>query len=415
MVTDIKARPRTATLVVAASNSLDTVRADYVCDGVADEVQINAAIAALPATGGSVVLMDGTYDIDSSIIMNKSNVTLTGQGKNTIIQTDTPLTMVNTASTNGILIKNIYFYGVNSSGCYGVYLQSNNSNVVNCWFYNCYYGVYIREDYNTVYGCYFQTGSRGVHCRSSAYYNSVMCNRMQNLMYGVDIVGWLNAAVANVSYNCSRCVNLSSRYSTATGNVGYNGFAVVQMGQDNCLIQGNVSRNCTHCIYASNADAATICGNSAASSTGNSFELYACHGITLNGNGVYDERGNHAFSVWNCSKVNISGNVMLKIDQHGIWLNVVHHSVIANNIIHDCSENSNNSYDGIHLTGNSTYNVVSSNRVSGDAANKHRYGVRENAVGDDWNLLHGNILTDAITANLSSNGPNSVSADNIAP
>ncbi len=40
---------RTATYTVAASDALEHVRAqaDYVCDGTADEVQINLAIAAM--------------------------------------------------------------------------------------------------------------------------------------------------------------------------------------------------------------------------------------------------------------------------------------------------------------------------------------------------------------------------------
>ena len=41
--------PRVATKVVAASNALSSAGADEVCDGTADEVQINAALAALPS------------------------------------------------------------------------------------------------------------------------------------------------------------------------------------------------------------------------------------------------------------------------------------------------------------------------------------------------------------------------------
>ena len=40
---------RGATLVVAANDSLHKNMADYVCDGVADQVEIQAALDALPA------------------------------------------------------------------------------------------------------------------------------------------------------------------------------------------------------------------------------------------------------------------------------------------------------------------------------------------------------------------------------
>src|SRR3990167_10868576 len=77
--------PRTATKVVAASNALSQFGADYVCDGTADDVEINAAIAALPAGGGKVELSEGTFDIVNPVLMNVDNLVLTGQGHRTSI------------------------------------------------------------------------------------------------------------------------------------------------------------------------------------------------------------------------------------------------------------------------------------------------------------------------------------------
>jgi hypothetical protein len=52
---------QTATFVVAASDSLHPGRADYVCDGTADEIDINGALG----TGNrEVVLMAGNYSVD---------------------------------------------------------------------------------------------------------------------------------------------------------------------------------------------------------------------------------------------------------------------------------------------------------------------------------------------------------------
>jgi hypothetical protein len=57
-----------AALVVAAVDAPAWVieSADYVCDGTADQVQIQAALDALPATGGKVELSSGTFNISSS-------------------------------------------------------------------------------------------------------------------------------------------------------------------------------------------------------------------------------------------------------------------------------------------------------------------------------------------------------------
>ena len=72
---------RTATLVVAASDSSpqSKAQADFVADGVDDQVTIQAAINALPAGGGRVLLMEGTYTV-SGVIRVLSGVSLEGVG-----------------------------------------------------------------------------------------------------------------------------------------------------------------------------------------------------------------------------------------------------------------------------------------------------------------------------------------------
>lgn len=59
---------------------------DYLCDGTDDQVEINAAIQALPVAGGEIVVLDGTYNIKSKIILDKGNVKLSGTGKNTVFK-----------------------------------------------------------------------------------------------------------------------------------------------------------------------------------------------------------------------------------------------------------------------------------------------------------------------------------------
>jgi hypothetical protein len=78
---------RTATYVVAASDAPAHVKAqtDYVCDGVDDQVEIQAAIDALPAGGGRIVLLEGTYNCAAQIsIDGKSNIELIGVGYPTL-------------------------------------------------------------------------------------------------------------------------------------------------------------------------------------------------------------------------------------------------------------------------------------------------------------------------------------------
>src|SRR3990167_561208 len=69
-------------LIVAASNASGIAKATatYLCDGTADDVEINAAIAALPAGGGKVVLSEGTFTVTAAITPT-ANTSIEGQGQ----------------------------------------------------------------------------------------------------------------------------------------------------------------------------------------------------------------------------------------------------------------------------------------------------------------------------------------------
>ena len=73
--------PGTATITVAASDSTSTAKAqaDYVCDGSNDQAEIQNAINALPAGGGTIQLTEGTFNCAGSILP-KAHTTLKGQG-----------------------------------------------------------------------------------------------------------------------------------------------------------------------------------------------------------------------------------------------------------------------------------------------------------------------------------------------
>lgn len=83
--------PRSSTIVVAASDaySLSKQQADYHCDGTNDEIQIQAAIDALPANGGCVQMTEGIFNFarsGASQILLSSGTWLRGMGKATQIK-----------------------------------------------------------------------------------------------------------------------------------------------------------------------------------------------------------------------------------------------------------------------------------------------------------------------------------------
>jgi len=53
---------------------------DYTCDGVADDVQFQAALNALPAAGGKLVVLTGSYAFTATVTRAIANVTIEGNG-----------------------------------------------------------------------------------------------------------------------------------------------------------------------------------------------------------------------------------------------------------------------------------------------------------------------------------------------
>ena len=112
---------QTATFIVAASDSIHPEQADYVCDGTGDEVEIQAAIDALPTEGGTVLLLDGTFNLENAragldygaICINWHNVTLMGIGDGTILKPDVAFTrsviirVGEYAGLNNVVIRNM--------------------------------------------------------------------------------------------------------------------------------------------------------------------------------------------------------------------------------------------------------------------------------------------------------------------
>lgn len=104
---------RTATVTVAAYNSspLSKSQADYVCDSIGDQFQINTAIDYAATFNGSVYLSEGLFTTTAQINM-KTNVCLIGSGpSSTKIQTNANINVISAYNVNNIQIKNIWLYG----------------------------------------------------------------------------------------------------------------------------------------------------------------------------------------------------------------------------------------------------------------------------------------------------------------
>lgn len=197
---------------------------DYLCDGTADEVEINAAINALPSTGGEVILLDGTYTIAAQIKVGVANVTLRGNGNGTTIVRGFDASRMIYVSYSNVTVEKLKLDGAKDTytdtSNHGIYSLAAKTTIRDCMVTDCAGdGIYLTEDYgkaigNTVTGCDSGIYASGEQCILS---NNIL---LENAKYGISI---------------------QDNHIVATGNIAkLNGTANMYMFYAlNCTITGN--------------------------------------------------------------------------------------------------------------------------------------------------------------------------------
>jgi parallel beta-helix repeat protein len=231
--TDGTQHAKVARFVIGTSTSGWTAKdCDYLCDGTNDQVEINAAITALPATGGEVVILDGTYNITAKINVTKDNVSIRGNGNATILKrmfnSSVREGVITLTSRSGCKIANLQIEGnktsyTNSNNC-GIYLNaSNNSIITDNTCNNNNRGIYLSSSSNnTITGntCNNNT-NHGIYLATSSSSNAVTGNTCNNNDYGIFLSASSNNTVTGnaCNNNNSYGINLySSSSNTVTGN-----------------------------------------------------------------------------------------------------------------------------------------------------------------------------------------------------
>ena len=430
-----QAGPKTiATKIVSASDSLDRTKADYICDGVSDQTEINSAIAALSASGGVVYLLDGTFIIDGQITIDKSNVTLVGAGAGTVIKIkdshNADINVISVDTKNNVLIKDLRIDGnkanQSSGTMHGIYFDTvTYSKVEGCWVKDLRtYGIslYTSSNNNTISGNICQgNGSSGIILVTSINntVNGNTCNG--NTLDGIVLVTASNHNTVSGNTcqgNGLRGIDLqpSSDYNTVTGNT----------------CQGNTQ----HGIYVDTSSHNTITGNTVQGNGQRGIYVDVSSGYntvsgnTCQGNGLYGIQvqwsnntvtgntcqGNGVDGIRLASAGNntVAGNTCQGNGQHGIDLSTSSNNTIVGNTVVGNSQDTDDTYDGIFVDADSNYNNIQGNTVRhAGGAKQHRYGIRINNANCDGNFIHDNdIYTAGKTANYSDAGTGTTSEKN---
>lgn len=329
---DEKAR----TFVTVARNGSN---ADYIADGVADEVEIQAAIDAVNAAGGGTVFIrKGTYNTAAEILM-KSNVELVGESKaQTIIKgavTDHNLIKTTISGTTKTVYSNIAIKNLALESRQGSCMVINNTNGLILENLKVYFTVTtpIRQ------GIYLQ------HCKNVVIRNNTLSALTGN---GISVTATDNFTIAD---------------NIIEGNATTDDLIDVDIDfSDTILIPSNYG---------------TIIGNVCrGGARGNGIRVESSNYITVTGNTVTDQSSvagsgiiiNQHSAVPSMTNVVVSNNSVSNCAQNGIYTSGagLTNILISNNTITNCGQNAGtNVRAGIQLSSPGV--VVTGNTVDGTA------------------------------------------------
>ena len=268
---------REATIVVAASDSV-TPSGDYVCDGTADEVEIQAAITALGASGGEVVLLDGTFTVAAPITL-ASNVTLSGQGRNTIITTATDNVDIITATGGAgtelthIILRDFLVRGFetgnkNDEGILWTYVDT--SKIINVWCeHNGERGLHLVTcDNNEIENVHtFSNFLDGLMLDTCTFNKLINCISNSNTQRGMNIL--TSADTDIVTPTC---------FGNDLAGTTYSGI-LIQSSDRSTVVGARCSTNGLHGLYIFRSDYVTVTGGEFNSQT-------TGDGINITGDGT---------------------------------------------------------------------------------------------------------------------------------
>lgn len=219
---------------------------DYLCDGVNDQEEINAAIQALPANGGEILILDGSYNLSGSIVMDKPNIVLSGCGSATVLNA----TASYNAAFRAMLLMNTDNCTVRSMYMNAGDDQADDSICIICEGNYC---SISRVD--GVKSYYFIITESGCN-----YFTMSNCNMLDNAINAV----MLNGSWGSVTQCTVHFIGLTGSDHVVAQNVVVGVEAIDSMecrGSRNVFVGNRISVNGNSIIFNSKSTENLIVGN----------------------------------------------------------------------------------------------------------------------------------------------------------
>ena len=425
---------KTATFVVGPSSNDDSDSYDYVTDGTNDDVQIQAAIDALPATGGMVLLREGTYTINytgaAEISSTTNGVHLMGMGRGTVLKFENGINdgaQMVVLSGSYCKVSNIFFdfnlsnanvaladpvgalyigYGGDVSGCYfsdgaGYFIAAEDStHIHNNIFFN-FDGTFYDYAITPVSTSRIYVSNNIFAPTATTYFVCVGNDTSSEIHVVNNFFDAPASSEAMFAANCDQVIaNKVSTGGSYSAGTCINGCTVVS---DNLLYLDCLTTLPSYAIYGSD-----LVANNVIFMGTSDIDFVAVGGSQVVSGNFIDGCGT---GIEDVSDV-CSGNFITSFAANGISISG-DRVVCSNNKIGPPAPATDNLYSGILLATNIDHCVITNNLIKGDTAgNDLKYCISE-ATGCDYNIIEHNVATGADTAQISIVGANTISANNI--
>ena len=345
------------------------VDADYITDGTADDVQIQAALDYVHTNSLGKVHVNGSstaYDIAARLIVY-SNSILEGDGFSTHLRlaNGVDTVMVRNSDTSGgnsnIEIRQIYLDGNDANQTLQVDLVSllkvNNCTIEDCYVSNSKW-AHITIDsasHKNIVRNNSVTGGNGhgILISNGSYGNIVEGNQVHDI--GID--GGINFGSGSV-YGYGIYFYKASERNIAKGNVildmNGHGIALDQNGAAGgikSIVSNNIIKNCGIVNTGTRSHMGIYCKASA---------------DNIIANNIIEAASVYGIDVRDCTGIEVIGNSVSLTEQHGIYIQNSQSCVFSANRSYNNGQKTVNTYSGIYIANAAGTETTRYNKISGN-------------------------------------------------
>ncbi len=353
----------------------------------------NIKISNFTLYGGNLSFSSGCIEL---------NDTINSELDNLIVRDNT--------GGNGILLVEYAFNNRLSN----LDLINNNEN-----------GIWVSQSgYNTInnVNCFNNHENGILNSGENNIFSNITSNN--NDKKGIDIEAGSYNCLSNIETlnNNDTGIYLSGNFNIVNSILAENnnGYGILLGGSNNSIANSNFSRNKNTGVHLSNADYNEFNNcNVVNNSTNEGISISTSNYNTFSNMNVSENSNGHGILIYKSVYNKILSSTISENGENGI-ICYGERNIITSNIIKDNSQKSAGAYCETLLTKDGTgtyiakYCIISNNSIDCTKSIKSNYGINEGSISCDYNLIHGNIVQNAVTSNIRTQGANTVSADNIS-